>query len=79
MSMPLSKGIVTYFEVVVLFSISPERDAGINIRGSHYGTVVQALSPATVFLLHLQQSLLEHRDTPGWTRGRVGKLKGHRT
>jgi hypothetical protein len=49
MSMTLSKGILTYFQAVVPFSISPESDAGINIRASHYGTGVQAVSCKPVF------------------------------
>lgn len=76
MSMTLSKGILTYFEAVVPLSISPESDAGITIRDSHYGPVVRALPH---FLLHLQQSLGQCHGTPGRTGGSVQEPKGHRT
>lgn len=39
--MTFSKGVLTYLEVMAMLSSSPESDEGINIRGSHYGTVVQ--------------------------------------
>lgn len=39
--MTLAKGVLTYSEVTATFPSSPESVVGINIRGSHYGTVIQ--------------------------------------
>ncbi|EGV96516.1 hypothetical protein I79_013428 [Cricetulus griseus] len=74
-SMAFSKGSSTYLEVMAMRSSSPESDAGINIRGSHYGTVVQHCLMPVCFSCICSSHFYSIIALLGLQEGEYGKLK----